>query len=336
LAAVIYEGNILGATSQSEVTIAGSVKTTINYSRNKLLTLSDAASLIHDGDKVAVGGGLCLREPIAMLRELARQGKKDLHLMGTAHGFDVDFACGAGIVGAVQETHVSFEQDFGLALNYRRACESGKVKIHENCCNSIIQQFRAASYGIPFMPIMSVKGSEEALLHPEFKKMTCPFTGNELVLVPALVPDVAIIHAQKADIHGNLKIEQPYVADVLMIRAAKKVIVTAEEIVPEAEMAKIGPTIPYFEVTNVVHVPWGAHPTSCYPYYVYDREHISHYYKITQEGEEAFKTKYLDKYVYGVKSMDEYIHLVGGKAKQDRLSSWKQGVEQWKELYTYE
>ncbi|MDD1756841.1 MAG: hypothetical protein LUQ39_08425, partial [Methanomassiliicoccales archaeon] len=161
-------------------------------------------------------------------------------------------------------------------------------------------------------------------------------TGNDLILVPALIPDVAIVHAQKADIHGNLRIEQPYVADLLMIRASKNVIVTAEEIVPEGEMIKLGPNVPYYEVAHVVHVPWGAHPTSCYPYYAYDREHISNYYKITQEGPEAFKTKYLDRYVFGVKSQDEYIELIGGSDRQKRLASWKNGREAWMELFNYE
>ena len=304
--------------------------------RNKLISLEKAASTVKDGDMVAIGGGLCLREPIAMLRELMRQGKKNLHIVGTAHGFDMDFACGGGIVGAAQDTHVSFEQDFGLALNYRRACESGKVKINENCCNTIIQQFRAAAYGIPFMPIMSAKGSEETLLHPEFKHMICPFTGNDLILVPALIPDVCICHVHKADIHGNVKIEQPYVADVLMIRTAKHVIVTCEELVSEEEMKKIGPTMPYYEIEHVVHVPMGAHPTSCYPYYAYDREHISEYYKLTQEGEEAFKERYLNKYVFGVKTNDEYIEKIGGANKKKRLASWKDSKEAWMELFQYE
>jgi glutaconate CoA-transferase subunit A len=139
----------------------------------------------------------------------------------------------------------------------------------------------------------------------------------------------------KADIHGNIKIEQPYVADVLMIRTAKHVIVTCEELVSEDEMKKIGPTMPYYEIEHVVHVPMGAHPTSCYPYYAYDREHISEYYKLTQQGEEAFKA-YLDKYVFGVKSNDEYIEKIGGANKKKRLASWKDSKEAWMELFKYE
>jgi len=304
--------------------------------RNKLVTMEKAASMIKDEDMVAVGGGLCMREPIALLRELVRQGRRDLHLVGTAHGFDVDFACGGGIVGAVQETHVSFEQDFGLAPNYRRACETERVKIRENCCNTIIMQLRASEFGIPFVPVRSIKGSDEIKLHPEFKPMVDPFTGKKVVLVPALVPDVAIVHAQKADIHGNLKIMPPYVADVLFIRASKKVIVTAEEIIPEKKMIEEGPTIPYYETTAVVEAPFGAHPTSCYPYYAYDREHISEYMKSAGESAEAFKERYLNKYVYGVKSPEEYLEMIGGKAKIDRLASWKESRERWMELFSYE
>ena len=304
--------------------------------RNKLVTMEKAASMIKDGDMVAVGGGLCMREPIALLRELVRQGRRDLHLVGTAHGFDVDFACGGGIAMAVQETHVSFEQDFGLAPNYRRACETGQVKIRESCCNTIIMQLRASEFGIPFVPVRSIKGSDEIKLHPEFKPMVDPFTGKKVVLVPALAPDVAIIHAQKADIHGNLKIMPPYVADVLFIRASKKVIVTVEEIIPEKQMIEEGPTIPYYETTAVVEAPFGAHPTSCYPYYAYDREHLSEYMKSARESAEAFKERYLNKYVYGVKSPEEYLDKVGGKAKRDRLASWKEGRERWMELFTYE
>ncbi|HUV24646.1 MAG TPA: CoA-transferase [Methanomassiliicoccales archaeon] len=302
---------------------------------NKLTTLKEAAAMVNDGDMVAIGGGLCLREPIGLIMELIRQGKRDLHLVGTAHGFDVDLCCGGGIVGAVEETHVSFEQDFGLALNYREACESGKVKVRESCCNTLINQLRAGSSGIPFIPLRSIKGSDELFMHPEYKVIDDPFTGKKIVLAPALTPDVAIVHVDKADPRGNLKILPPYVADVLFIRAANKVIVTAEEVVSEEEMKKIGPNIPYYETTAVVELPYGAHPTSCYPHYVYDREYISNYMKASREGPEAFKEKYLDKYVYGVESHEEYVKLIG-EERFARLASWKESKERWMELFTYE
>ena len=302
--------------------------------RNKLTTLKEAAEMVSDGDKVAIGGGLCLREPIGLIMELIRQGKRNLHLIGTAHGFDVDLCCGGGIAGAVEETHVSFEQDFGLALNYRRACETGKVKVYESCCNTLINQLRAASFGMPFVPMRSIKGSDELLMHPEFKVIDDPYSGKKVVLVPALIPDVAIIHADKADVRGNLKILPPYVADVLMIRAANKAIITAEEIVSEEEMKRRGPTIPSYETTAVVELPFGAHPTSCYPHYVYDREYISEYMRASREGPEAFKERYLDKYVHGVNGHDEYVELIG-EERFARLASWKESRERWMELFTY-
>ncbi|MCQ5375280.1 MAG: hypothetical protein NO474_01595 [Methanomassiliicoccales archaeon] len=303
--------------------------------RNKLTTLEEAAKIVKDGDIVAVGGGLCLREPIAMLHELIRQGRRNLHIVGTAHGFDVDLACGGGIVGTVEETHVSFEQDFGLAPNYRRACESGAVKIKESCCNTIINQLRAAEFGMPFVPMKSIKGSDEIRFHPEYKEFIDPFTGKRVILVPALEPDVAIIHVNKADVHGNVKIEPPYVADVLFMRASKKVIITTEEILPEEEMKRIGPTIPYYEITAVVHVPFGAHPTSCYPNYAYDRAHIAEYMRAASAGPEVFKNNYLDKYIFGVKSHADYIERIGGEAKMRLLASWKESREKWMELFTY-
>jgi len=196
---------------------------------------------------------------------------------------------------------------------------------------------RAAEYGIPFMPMMSIKGSDEMnLLHPEFKPMIDPFTGKKIVLVPALEPDVGIVHVQKADIHGNVKLLPPYVADVLFMRAAKKVIVTAEEIISEEEMIKEGPTIPYYHITTVVHAPYGAHPTACYPYYAYDRAHIAEYFAAASAGAEEFKAKYLDKYVFGVSSQEEYLQKIGGKERMKRLESWKESREKWMELYTYE
>lgn len=100
--------------------------------KNKVLSLKEAAALVKDGDSIAIGGGGCLREPIAFIEEMIRQDRKGLRALGTAHGFDIDLMCGAGMVSEVQYTHVSYESDFGLALNYRKACESGKVKIRED------------------------------------------------------------------------------------------------------------------------------------------------------------------------------------------------------------
>lgn len=301
---------------------------------NKLMSLASAAAIVEDGMTIAVGGGLSWREPVGLLRELIRQGRRNLHVVGTAHGVDVDLLCGAGAVGVVQESYVGFEHDFGMAPNFRRVCESGQVQVRDTCCHTVIQQLRAAEFGVPFMPVRSVQGTDFLALHPEYKTMTCPFSGLPLVLVPALAPDVAIVHAQYGDAHGNLKILPPLVADLFFIRAAKHVIATVERLLPADELRAMEPNVPYFWVEAVVELPYGAHPTSCYPFYAYDRAHLAEYHRAAQAGPDAFARDYLARYVHEPASHAEYLERVGGAAKRQALESWKDGDDAWRALFT--
>ena len=198
---------------------------------DKRVSLDALAGLVRDGDVVAVGGGLSSREPIAVLRALLRRGARDLRVVGSAHGIDIDLLCGGGAVSCSSESYVGFEQDFGMAPNYRRACESGAVKVDDSACYTVVQQLRAAVLGLPFMPLRSVRGTGFPALHPEYRTMTCPFTGEELLLVPPLEPDVAILHAQYGDMKGNLRIVGPPVLDILFAKAARLVVASVEEIV---------------------------------------------------------------------------------------------------------
>ena len=301
---------------------------------DKQMSMSEAASIVSDGMTVAIGGGLSWREPMAMLRELIRQQRRDLHVIGTAHGVDVDLLCGAGTVSVVQESYVGFEHDFGMAPNFRRVCESGQVKMFDTCCYTLVQQLRATEYGVPFMPMRSIQGTDFAKLHPEYKTMICPYTELPLVLVPALSPDVAIIHAQYGDKHGNLKILPPLVADMLFIRASKHVIATVERLVSEDELQEMEPNVPYFWVEAVVEAPYGAHPTSCYPFYAYDRAHLDEYYRLAKAGPDAFTHEYLTRYVFEPTTQEAYIERVGGSSKKEVLESWDTGDDAWREIFT--
>ncbi len=300
---------------------------------DKVCRLSELTAHVVDGNCVAIGGGLSWREPMAALRELIRQGTSGLTLVGSAHGIDVDLLCGAGCVAVSAESYVGFEQDFGMAPNYRRACESGAVAVEDSCCYTLVQQLRAAIAGLPFMPIRSVRGTDFMRLHPEFRTMVCPFTGDELVLVPALAPDVAILHAQYGDSRGNLHIAGPPVADILFAKAAKKVIATVEELVSGERMTELGVTIPYFYVTALSEVRYGAHPTACYPFYAYDRRHTGEYYRLAGQGPEAFGQGYLQPFVFSCRSHDDYLQAVGGEQTMQRLGSWREGREAWMALY---
>jgi glutaconate CoA-transferase, subunit A len=241
---------------------------------DKRTTLDDLASRVHDGAVVAVGGGLSSREPMALLRAILRRGVTGLTVVGSAHGVDIDLLSAGGALSRSSESYVGLEQDFGLAPNYRRALESGAVKIDDSCCYTLVQQLRAAIQGLPFMPIRSVRGTSFPSLHPEYRQMVCPFTGEELLLVPAIEPDVALVHAQYGDAKGNLVIQGPPVAALLFAKASKAVLATVEEIVPTQKLSEFGGvSIPSFYVTALSETPMGAHPTACYPFYAYDRPH---------------------------------------------------------------
>ena len=159
---------------------------------------------------------------MALLRAMLRRGVKKLTVVGSAHGIDIDLLSAGGALSRSSESYVGFEQDFGMAPNYRRALESGAVEMNDSCCYTLVQQLRAAIQGLPFMPLRSMRGTSFPSLHPEYRRMVCPFTGEELLLVPALEPDVALIHAQYGDIKGNLVIQGPPVADLLFARGVEE------------------------------------------------------------------------------------------------------------------
>jgi len=293
----------------------------------KLCDLSQAGALVGDGDVVALGGGLSHREPLALVRELIRQRRRDLRVVGSAHGVDVDLLIGAGCIGAVEQSYVGFEQDFGLAPAYRRAAENGELEIRETCCYTLLQQLRAAEYGLPFIPVRGIIGSDILGLHPEFTEITCPFTGQRLIAVPALSPDVALIHAPLADARGNVHLQRPLVLDERFAFASRTVVISAERITSTDEVAAAGITIPYFLVDAVVHAPFGAHPTSCYPQYTYDRQHLARWIDAAADPDGV--RDYLDAYVRP--GEDHYLETVGKPALQ-ALGSYTESAERWQEL----
>lgn len=298
---------------------------------DKLVELDRAAALVRDGDLVALGGGLSARLPMALVRELIRQSRSGLHVVGSAHGIDVDLLIAAGAVSVCEESYIGFEQDFGLAPAYRRAAREGSVAIRESCCATILMQLRAAEFGLPFLPVRGIIGSDIRRLHPEYGEVTCPLSGERLVAVPPLRPDVALIHAPLGDRHGNLHLEQPYVLDERFAAAARNLVATVERITSTDEVVRAGVTIPAHAVTAVVEAPFGAHPSSCYPDYAYDRAHLGEYVEAATAGSDAL-AGYLATYVTGAPTEEAYRKAVG-EDRLARLGSWSESVEQWTELF---
>ena len=259
---------------------------------SKVRTIEEAASLVSGGDRLAMGGLLLQRIPSAFARELARQGKKNLKVMKTAANYDFDLLCFADCVEEVAAGFVSFEAEFGLAPNFRRCVEEGRVRFNENSCYTVISSLRAAAFGVPFMPIANLG---ESYLVKKFKTVNNPYGNEEILTVPAVYPDWAVLHVQKADEDGNAIIYGPVFEDVIMSRAAKKIILTTEKIVSADEIEREGDlaVMPGFKVAAVVEVSNGSQPGSCYPYYDYSSERVRRYLSI--KDRDALN-QYLDEF----------------------------------------
>lgn len=300
--------------------------TTFHLAPEKETSLAGAAALVGDGALVALGGGLCARLPMALVREMVRQGRRGLHLVGSAHSIDVDLLIAAGAVGVCEESYVGFEQDLGLAPAFRRAAQTGTVEIRESCCATVLAQLRASEMGLPFLPVRGVKGTDIGRAHGEYARVQCPFTGEELVAVPPLRPDVALLHAPLGDRHGNLHLDQPLVLDERFASASAGVVATVDRLAPTDEVAAAGVVIPAHLVEAVAEIPFGAHPSSCYPGYAYDRPHLATYLAAAGTGGEALED-YLQRYVHV--GEDAYREEVD----PTRLSSWDESVGSWQELF---
>lgn len=235
----------------------------------KICTLREAVSRIPDGAMIGMGGNTLNRAPMAAVFEMIRAGKKNLRLVKTAGGLDVDLLCLAGCVFSVDAGFISLETEYGLAQHYRRAVQRGEVRANEHACYTVISALRAASYGIPFMPVRGLKETDLRRVNDYFADVTDPFTGETLAAVRALRPDFAIVHAQEADVNGNTRFTGPIYEDALLARAAKSVIVTAERIVGEELFmaSRHKAEIPGFLVSAVVHAPRGAMPGACSGHY---------------------------------------------------------------------
>ncbi|MCC6313851.1 MAG: CoA transferase subunit A [Thermomicrobiales bacterium] len=232
-------------------------------------TLRAAIAAIPDGATVALGGNTLHRVPCAAVHEIVRQGKRGLQLVKTAGAYDVDLLCAAGCAEAVAAGFIGFETPFGMAPAYRRAVESGAVEAREHVCASVIAGLRAAIQGVPFMPLAGMTGSDLPAARG-FRFVADPYGGPAVVAIPAITPDVAIVHVQETDAAGNARIVGSRFEDVLMAQAARRVIVTTERIVPRIDADLVA--IPGFLIDAVVEAPGGAAPCSCAGEYDYDAD----------------------------------------------------------------
>jgi len=281
----------------------------------KVKSLHEAiATDVQDGMSVAMGCGLESLIPFAASYEIIRQRKRKLTLIAPISDIQFDQLIGAGCVEKIITSWVG-NVAAGLGHNYRRAAEAGipnSIEIEEHSNFTIGLGLQAAASGLPFLPTKTVKGSDFSS-GAQFKRVNCPFTGEQLLAVRAIRPDVTILHVQRSDQEGNAHIWGNFGVTREAALAAKKVILTCEEIVGH-EVILSDPNrtiIPGFVVSSVVHEPFGSHPSPTQGYSRRDDDFYFEYHKATRTRE-GFE-QWLQKYVLGVKDHRGFLNLLGSE-----------------------
>lgn len=243
---------------------------------NKLVEVKDALSLIKEGDTITISGMSIHRNPIAFIQAMINEGIRNLNFVDREPGLGLELLLQNNMLRTVRVAMATLEW-FGMLPSFRKKAEKGEIRVIEDSCGAFIAGIRAGAFGVPFMPVRGLIGSDLIKLHEElgdWKLVKDPFSGEEIVLVKAITPDVAIIHVNKADVEGNAEILGPVYEDEYKARASKKVIITTEEIVDKKYFMRRRPNIYSEHVTAVVRIPRGAEPTSMYPLYDADYEKI--------------------------------------------------------------
>jgi glutaconate CoA-transferase subunit A len=281
---------------------------------DKVVSLSEAVSLVSDGDVVALQNMATQAAPMALVREIIRQERRDLTLVCLVGGMAVDWLSAAGCLSGFIGAAVSMEQ-FGLCQQYRKAVESGAIRVEELSETALNSRLGAGARNLPFLPTRGLIGTDLIAMNADnLVLIDDPFGGPQIVACRALVPDVALVHAHRADRAGNIacdpSIRWPDLG--IMPKAARKVIVTVEEIV-DSEVLRRDPdrtVLPGFIVDAVVEVPYGAHPTSFHPAYSYDTQMHLDWGKAARNDETA--EEFLQRYVHAPDSQVDYLDTVGG------------------------
>ncbi len=287
---------------------------------NKLTTVKEAISEhVQDGYYLGIGGFGAVRTPVALLHEVVRQRKKNLGLAGHTATHDCQILSAGECFDRCDAAYIVGLEARGLSKTSRNYFESGKVKTTEWSNAALAWRYKAAAMGVSFLPTKAMLGTD-TLKYSAAKEMTCPFTGEKYALIPALSPDVALIHVHRADMYGNCQINGITVADIDLAKASKRVIVTTEHLISNDEI-RAEPwrtSIPYWLVDAVIQVPYGGYPGVMEGEYFSDEDHLKKWLEMERD-EEEFKA-FFKSLIYDTKDFNEYLELCGGL---DRLNELK-------------
>jgi glutaconate CoA-transferase subunit A len=281
--------------------------------QSKIMALDEAVKqFISEGSHIAIGGCLYSRTPTAAIHEIIRQRIGGLTLSRSLVGMEADILLGSALLRKVVTSWWSVGYAWGISRVMRSAVEQQLVTFEEWSHLSLGLRYRAAAMGITFLPTFSMLGTDFEKAN-DIKNINCPYSGERLLLVPALYPDVGIIHAQIADEVGNVRIGGYEFMDQDIARASERVIVTVEKIVDSKTFRKQPDmtTIPFFCVDAVVKVPNGSYPSECWGQYEADFDHFARFAERTNEkGMEGAKD-YVDEFIYGTESFQKFLIKAG-------------------------
>ena len=276
---------------------------------NKIVSYKDVVDQLSDGMIIGIGGWGARRKPMSLIREICQSDLKDLTVVSYG-GPDVGLLCAHKKIKKLIFGFVSLDM-IPLEAHFRLARQNNEIDVMELDEGMVQWGLRAAAMNLPFLPTRVGLGTDVLTSNPELKLTKSPYAdAEELVAMPALNLDVALLHVNKSDEKGNTQIigPEPFF-DELFARAAKKTFISSEEVVSTSELGgKDGAIFNRFErslVTGVLHSPCGAHPTSCAPNYGFDLNHLKEYSDAAKSFDD-YRSKYLNK------THEEYVDSVGG------------------------
>ena len=251
--------------------------------KSKLSTIEDAIATIRDGAMVALGGMTNYRRPMALSLEIIRQGKKHLSLFAMTAGLESDLIVGAGCADVVRSGYAGLEI-FGMAPMFRKKVEEGEIRTIEETETTVAAGLRATLAGLAFLPSRVLSGTDILKVRTDIRTVTCPYTGEVLPALPAIRPDVALVHALKCDEQGNAVLGGNLCSDIEKAGAAEVTILSTEAVCSHEEIIERGADLIGLDVDYVVPAKGGAYPTSCYPDYVLDGRIFTDYIRACEEG----------------------------------------------------
>ena len=315
----------------------------MNHAQNKLMPLDEAIRrYVRDGAHISIGGFTLNRNPMAAVYEVIRQNIRNLHVYAHSNGTGVDELIGGGCVAKLEIAYGGNGKAAPTCIRFRKAVQERRILVEDYSNYMMSLRFLAGAMGVPFLPTLSGLGSDIAarwgfskemrnsdprLPDDKLIVMDNPFgtwgDASRVLLVPAVNPDVTLLHVQAADAMGTCRIDGLPFADIEQAKASRHVIVTCEDLAPPEALRALPErnALAFPHVSAVCHVPYGGYPTAVYRYYDYDAEYLRAYAEAAVD-DQRFGV-YQERYIYGVSSHAGFLERVG----EERLSTLKADPE---------